>query len=173
MQFTGIKLIGCRGGYPDAPRLLLSEGWLYGFRSDYTAYDWPYFVDINWESYNWTDHLAVIRYWRPVQAMVADYMGPNHRENMLAQVADIRALGVRPMVCPKFSGAVADIPNDCIVAVSIPTSDDKYAGYLPSEHELAGKDLHLLGGHPDQFAVLIKRFSSSNVISIDCSANLQ
>jgi hypothetical protein len=168
-----IQLIGCRGGKKEAPRLLEAEGWHYGFRSDYKAYGWPYFIDINWKSYRWDKHLAVVNRWRPVQAMVADYLSKDQKETMLAQVSDIRAMGVRPMVCPKFLGAVVDIPPDCIVAVSVPTSSDVYAGFLPPEKELVGRDLHLLGGHPDQFAVLIERFSSSRVVSIDCSAIFQ
>lgn len=162
-----IQLIGCRGGIPDAPRLLMAEGWHYGFRSDYTAYGWPYFVDINWEHYIWEDHLAVVEHWRPVQAMVADYLNPEDKRTMLAQVSDIRTFGVRPMVCPKFQHAVNDIPNDCIIAVSVPTTDPKYKGWLPDASELSGRELHLLGGHPDQWIVLIRRFNQSRVISID------
>jgi hypothetical protein len=163
-------LIGCRGNDPDAPKLLKAEGWRYGFRSDATPYGWPYFVDIKWCDYIWSSHLAVIREWRPVIAMVADYESLTRQSFMLAQIRDISSLGVRPMVCPKFSGAVADIPKGCIVAVSVPTD---YAGFLPEPSEVKGRELHLLGGHPDQFRVLIQRYNQSKVVSIDCSAIFQ
>lgn len=168
-----INLIGCRGGFPNARKLLEDEGWYYGFRSDYTPYGWPFFIDINWENYNWGKHLAVLEYWRPAQAMAVDYLAPEKRGEMLSQVEDIRALGIRPMVCPKFSGAVAHIPQDCIIAVSVPTTDEKYGGFLPNDTELVGRELHLLGGHPDQFIILINRYSQSLVVSIDCSTIFQ
>ena len=165
-----INLIGCRGGDPDAPRLLKAEGWHYGFRSDYTPYGWPYFIDIDWLKYDWPNHIRVIKEWKPVQAMVADYTKQDQRRMMLSQVADVRDCNVRPMVCPKFAGAVADIPADCIVAVSVPTG---YAGYLPDAKELTGRDVHFLGGHPDQLAVLMHRYSQARVVSIDCSTIFQ
>ncbi len=163
-------LIGCRGGDPDAPRLLQREGWKYGARSDYKIYDWPYFIDIEWRNYDWGNHLAVIREWSPKMAMVADYEQPSQRTNMLQQCDDIRAIGLRPMVCPKFPGAAKDIPKDAIVAVSVPTS---YAGYLPSPSELIGRELHFLGGHPDQYVILQRRYSKASVISADCSTIFQ
>jgi len=165
-----LKLIGCRGNDPDAPRLLRAEGWLYGFRSDATAYHRPYFIDINWRDYVWSDHLAVIRAWRPVMAIVADYEKPAQRLAMLTQVRDIRALGVQPLVCPKFPGATLDIPADCVIAVSVPTG---YAGFLPAPQELRGRDLHFLGGHPDQHVILMGRYKTSRLLSIDCSTIFQ
>lgn len=165
-----IKLIGCRGNDPEAPRLLRLEKWLYGFRSDATAYAKPHFIDINWEDYVWSDHLAIVRNWQPEIAMVADYETPDRKKEMLAQVKDIRTAKVQPMVCPKFSGGAADIPTDCIIAVSVPTA---YAGFLPEPAEVAGRELHLLGGHPDQFVLLMRYYSKSEVISIDCSAIFQ
>ena len=100
-------------------------------------------------------------------AMVADYERPEQKCAMLMQGYQISALGVRPMVCPKFPGAAADIPSQWVVAVSVPTT---YAGYLPTVAELQGRDLHLLGGHPDQFVVLMRRYNASRIISVDSSA---
>lgn len=164
---AAITLIGCRGGVPSAPEILKKCGWEYGSRSDYTIYSQPYFIDINWKNYSWLRHWLVIRKWRPVMAMAPDYESPEQKETMLRQVDQIRRLGVRPMVCPKFDGATADIPADCVVAVSVPTG---YAGFLPQSAELIGRELHLLGGHPDQFAMIINHYRQSTVISADCSA---
>jgi hypothetical protein len=165
-----IEFIGCRGGDPDAPRLLAAEGWRYGVRSNYTVYAWPYFIDIKWQDYDWAKHIALIEKWRPVMAMAADYEQPEQKGLMLSQVAQIEALGVRPMVCPKFPGAALDIPAGVVVAVSIPTD---YAGFLPEPVEIAGRDIHFLGGHPDQFAVLRYDYRYSNLVSVDCSAIFQ
>jgi hypothetical protein len=165
-----IEFIGCRGGDPDAPRLLASEGWRYGARSNYTIYAWPYFIDIKWQDYDWAKHIALIAKWRPVMAMVADYERPEQKALMLSQVSEISALEVRPMVCPKFPGASLDIPDGVVVAVSVPTD---YAGFLPDPAEIKGRDIHFLGGHPDQFRILKHDYGRSNLISVDCSAIFQ
>lgn len=163
-------LIGCRGNDPDAPRLLKAEGWEYGFRSDQVPYAKPYFIDIHWRDYDWSSHLAIVNEYHPLIAMVADYERRSDKQRMWQQVADIEAVGVRPMVCPKFTGAVADIPDIAIVAISVPTV---YAGYLPEPAELIGRDLHLLGGHPDQWIILMRRYQGAQVLSADCSAIFQ
>jgi hypothetical protein len=99
-------------------------------------------------------------------AMVADYEHPAQKRIMLRQVGQVADLDIIPMVCPKFPGAVSDVPNRCIVAISVPTG---YAGFLPAANEVDGRQLHLLGGHPDQFALLMKMYEPSQIISIDCS----
>jgi len=163
-------LIGCRGGDPDAPGILRQAGWHYGSRSDYKIYAPPVFIDIHWQNYKWLRHWLVLRRWRPMMAMAADYEYPEQKPVMLRQVAQIRTLGIRPMVCPKFEGAANDIPADCVVAVSVPT---QYAGFLPNKNELIGRNLHLLGGHPDQLVLLMHRYKHSRIISVDCSAIFQ
>lgn len=114
--------------------------------------------------------MAVIERWRPEMAMVADYEYPSQKGTMLAQVADVAALGVRPMVCPKFPGAVADIPAGVVLAISVPT---EHAGFLPVPGEVAGWDLHFLGGHPDQYVILQRIYEQGNLISLDCSSVFQ
>lgn len=163
-------LIGCRGNDPDAPRLLKSEGWRYGYRSDGKAYSRPFFIDIKWYDYIWSDHLEACKYWRPAMAMVADYEHCNQKMEMLAQFRDIQSIGARAMICPKFSGAVIDIPKNAIVAISVPSD---YAGFLPAPAEVAGRPLHFLGGHPDQIAVLLQTYRKSQIVSFDCSAIFQ
>lgn len=143
-----------------------AAGMAYGTRHDDTARAWPLMLDINWRKYIWAEYLAKIAQYRPVMAMVADYEHPNQRETMLKQVADLRAAGVlRVLVCPKFHGAVADIPDDCIVAVSIPS---RYAGFVPAEHELTGRRIHLLGGSPSKQRDAVLRW---NVVSADYNAH--
>lgn len=166
-------LIGCRGNDPEAPRLMKSEQWEYGIRSDHKAYASPYFVDINWGDYCWRDHLAVVAEHSPQIAMVADYESPAQKPLMLAQIADIERLGVRAMVCPKFLGVTGDIPKGCLVGLSVPTD---YAGFLPPSkpvNELAGREVHMLGGHPDQYVVLMRRYAGAHFVSADCSAIFQ
>jgi hypothetical protein len=88
----------------------------------------------------------------------------------LTQVSDLVDLGVRPMCCPKFTGATYDIPAGVIIAISVPTD---YAGFLPDPAEIAGRELHFLGGHPDQFVLLRQKYRQSQLMSCDCSAIFQ
>lgn len=128
------------------PEICRTAGIAYGSRHDDKIRAWPTMIDINWERYDWNQYLEIIKVHKPILAMVADYERPEQKELMLSQVQALRDLGVlRVMVCPKFAGAIADIPNDCVIAVSVPT---KYAGYIPPLAELKNKKVHLLGGSP-------------------------
>lgn len=160
-----MKIIYCRGGDKDAPRVAQEAGMLYGSRHDYTPYAGVYMLDIHWNSYRWTDFTRKVRKLRPELVLCPDYEKKSQLPTLELMIDEIRLLGVgRVAVCPKFSGAVADLPQDIVIAVSVPTS---YAGFLPTPEELAGRDLHLLGGHPDQQAFLINSYHQSNVISVD------
>ena len=141
-----VLCIHCQGNNRKVPAWARTAGMAYGTRHDDTPRDYVFFQDINWKKYDWNEYAHKVATWRPVMAMVADYLAPDQRDTMLQQVADLRALGVlRVMVCPKFVGAVADIPADCTVAVSLPSG---YAGFVPPHEELIGRRVHLLGGNP-------------------------
>lgn len=142
-----------RGDNRSVPDIAKKTGWAYGLRDDHRAYAWPFMIDINWQAYDWQKYTALIQAMRPVQAMVADYERSSQREIMLQQATDLRRLGVlRVLVCPKFTGAIDDIPRDCIIALSVPTKNKgKYKGWWPAPDELAklaGRKIHLLGGSP-------------------------
>lgn len=159
-----VLTIHCQGNNRKVPAWANRAGMAYGTRHDNTPRAWPYMLDINWKKVVWPEYLTKVRLLRPVMAMAQDYEHPDQRERMLAQVADLRALGVlRIGVIPKFGGAVADIPPDCIVAVSVPSS---YAGFVPEMSELAERKIHLLGGNPQAQADLITRLGGA-VISTD------
>jgi hypothetical protein len=162
-----LKLVYCRGGDTDAPKVVKAAGWEYGTRHDYTPYMQPYMLDINWENYVWIDYLAKVGAYRPHLAMTPDYFRRTPKSLLYEQIQQVREAGAtQVMVCPKFVGACADIPLDCIVAVSVPTPE--YAGFLPPEDELIGRKLHLLGGYPDQHLYLMRyRYPQSEVVSID------
>lgn len=159
-------IIACRGGKANVPELLNRCGWLYGTRHDYKPHAQPYMLDINWERYDWSDYIAKVRAWKPTLAMVPDYFASTPKSLLLEQIAEVQEAGaIRVMVCPKFSGAAEDIPDDLLIAVSVPTA---YAGFLPAPSELRGRRLHLLGGHPDaQAAITTKRYTESEVVSVD------
>lgn len=154
-----------RGGEPDAVTVARWAGCAYGVRNDYKAYAQSFMLDIHWTDYDWNEYMQIVATQHPVQAMVPDYESPLQKARLYEQIADLRAAGVlRVMCCPKFAGAVADIPADCVLAISVPT---EYAGFLPSE-SLAGRKLHLLGGHPDQWIYVKRyRYPRAHILSID------
>lgn len=158
-----VLAIHCQGNNRKVPAWARAAGMAYGTRHDNTPRDYPFMLDINWKKYDWNEYAHKVAAWRPVMAMVADYERVDQRETMLQQVTDLRALGVlRVMVCPKFTGAVADIPQDCVVAVSLPSG---YAGFVPDPAEHVGRRVHLLGGNPNDARNAVVRWG--NVISAD------
>lgn len=169
-----------QGDQRRVPAMARSAGGFYGTRHTEKPYAYPFMLDVNFERYfkrddvgrmkEWELFLSLVRKYAPVAVMVVDYITPDQRDLMLQQVADLRGLRVpRIMVCPKFCGAVADIPGDCVVAISVPSG---YAGFLPDPEELRGRDVHLLGGSPRVLLDLVQRYPAfgARVISIDANA---
>lgn len=135
-----------QGNNRKIPMIAKQSGMAYGTRHVEKPRAWPFALDIRWKEYDWQQYLSLVETYRPVQVLVADYEQPDQQETMLQQVADLRRLGVlRILVCPKFDTAIADIPSDCIIAISVPSD---YAGYVPPLTQLSGKRVHLLGGSP-------------------------
>ena len=169
-----VDIIYCAGGNRRFAEIAIAEGFQYGTRHDYKPYHHEFgvpltMVDINWKSYYWPDYTRKIAEWQPVIAMVPDYEHPDQRQSMQDKARELLALGVaRPMCCPKFIGAVAHIPEWCVVAISVPTT---YAGFLPPVSELRGRRVHLLGGSPHAQIELIKYYGlmGVEVVSIDCN----
>lgn len=175
-----LKVLGifCMGnGKGDTfPTIARASGMAYGVRNSEQARAWPYMLDIDWKKYNdgkftWLDYMSLVHEYHPVQAMCVDYESPEQRPQLERQIADLRAAGVlRVMVCPKFHGAVAHIPDGCIVAVSVPS---EYAGFVPDGRELAGRHVHLLGGSPHAQRTWSTRLQAAGarIISFDGNAH--
>ena len=164
-----MEVVYVRGGDKTAPKVARMSGMSYGTRHDYKAYDAVYMLDIHWRDYDWAEYVAILAKHKPVLAMVADYEFPSQRETMLTQVADLRRIAIeRVMCCPKFVGAIADIPDDVILALSVPTV---YAGFLPFPGEVGNRKVHLLGGTPDAQAYCIyHKYPRADVVSVDGNA---
>lgn len=159
-----IQVAGNNHKWPESCRV---AGIAYGSRHDDKIRAWPTMIDINWKRYDWGKYLEILKVHKPIMAMVADYELPEQKETMLKQVQDLRDLGIlRIMVCPKFDNAIADIPSDCVIAISVPS---KYAGYIPPMAQLAGKKVHLLGGSPVKQREYFMKINGAGgaVISID------
>lgn len=160
------------GGNKQAPEWARKSGMAYGTRNDYDAPAWPFMLDIHWTDYQWDTYMQLVKQYRPVMAMAADYEHSDQRRELYRQIRALKAAGVlRVMVCPKFDGAVAHIPSWCVIAVSVPS---QYAGFLPTDlREYKGRQVHLLGGTPaDQIDILTKiNGAGGKVISLDGSSH--
>lgn len=160
-----MKFIYCRGGDKSAPELASANNWHYGIRYDYTAYGDVYMLDGGLNP-KWSHYMKRARTLRPKFALVPDY----YKSDVISlelYCMDIRSLGARPGVCPKFLGAVNEIPNDAVICESLPTT---YAGFLiPDNEVLPDRDYHLLGGDPVLQLSEYKRLTrlGGNVISAD------
>lgn len=161
-----------RGANRDVPDIARKSGCAYGVRHDQKAQGWPFMVDVEWKRLKrvtgeWQRVLDVVAETHPVMAMVQDWEPEVSRAVIEQQIADLRALGVlRIMVCPKQDDVIQFIPQDCVVAVSIPTD---YAGYLPRVTDLKGRMVHLLGGTPHQQKEYIVKYAGvgARVLSTD------
>lgn len=153
-----------QGNNRQMPDVARRSGWAYGVRATEKPRDYCLQVDIEWRDYSWPEYVRKIEAWKPFAALVPDYEHPRQRRTMLNRIEHLKALGVmRVLVCPKFDGAVADIPADCVVAVSIPST---YAGFVPDYRELRGRRVHLLGGSPPKwFGARSKQQSATGYIA--------
>ena len=161
--------IQCAGGNPRYPGICNRAGIGYGSRHDSTIYDYPVMLDINWRDYDWNKYRQIIKQHKPIMAMVADYESKDQYWTMRKQVHQLKHNGIlRVMVCPKFEGALDDIPEDCVNALSVPST---YAGYLPALSKLRGKLVHLLGGSPVKQRELIVKLRGHGAIVISADGN--
>lgn len=160
-----MEIIYCRGGDPQAPALARAAGMRYGVRYDYTAYDTVYMLDGGLAP-KWSRYMKRARKLKPAFALVPDYFKPDPVALHL-YLLDLAPHAGRIGICPKFSGAILDIPADCVICESVPS---KYAGWLiPDDELLPGRNYHLLGGDPRLQKTEIQRITSAGgrVISVD------
>lgn len=161
-----MEIIYCRGGDPEAPKLAASAGMRYGVRYDYTAYSPEVYMLDGGLSPKWSLYMAKARKYRPQFALTPDYMRPDEIALSL-YIMDVSPFVGRVGVCPKFNGAIRQIPERCIICESVPS---KYAGWLiPDDELLPERDYHLLGGDPRLQLTEIKRITNAGgrVVSID------
>lgn len=139
-----MNFIYCRGGDKSAPGLAADAGMKYGVRYDYTAYAPVYMLDVGLNP-KWTTYIKRIRQLKPTFALAPDFEQHRDKLTMELYISDLRREKVPLIGCaPKFYGALAQLPEDIIICISIPT---EYSGYLPAYEELlSGRKYHLLGG---------------------------
>jgi ribosomal protein S18 acetylase RimI-like enzyme len=168
-------VVFCAGGRDDSTEIAMARGMYYGTNESHTPTKGKaiYMLDVDffefwnmdkktgellgeprWE--RWAGYLEKARCYKPTIAMVPDYISPGYRRALIKMAMQLVEAGVeRPMICPKFPGAVAHIPEWCLVAVSVPSD---LAGYLPDPSELKGRRVHLLGGSPADQERLMREY---------------
>jgi hypothetical protein len=139
-----MNFIYCRGGDKSAPKIAEQAGMKYGVRYDYTAYAPVYMLDVGLNP-KWTTYIRKVKKLKPTFALAPDFEQHRDKLTMELYISDLRRLEVPLIGCaPKFYGALAQLPGDIVICISIPT---KYSGYLPADDELLpGRKYHLLGG---------------------------
>jgi hypothetical protein len=165
-----LDLIFCMGGNKDLGALAKDAGWKYGVRSDYTSYFPSDFIDYPFErglGY-WDKHLAKISVMRPEMAAVPDLESPDQIDLMLWQCEQLRTLGVRPMVIPKYATALLAAPKDVIIGISVPS---QYSGYLPDPDHLKRRDTHLLGAGVVKQIPLYQGYAASAIRVVSADSN--
>lgn len=169
-----------RGDNKDVPAICRASGSAYGVQEHDPAHAWPFMVDVDFGNPNWPGYIRTVEGHRPVQALVVDYADRELKEEMLRQVADLRAAGVlRVVVCPKFHGAIGDIPPDCVIGVSLRTAgrlangENKFAGFMPQFEELARRRCHLLGGSPRLQKDTISKLHGIGAVVLSVDGNAQ
>lgn len=154
-------VIFCAGGNRRNSEIARSIGLAWGAAQAHTVYDYPVMFDVEFvpEKQNWQSFLEKVELFRPLYALVTDYTAKEEKARLNSQIQDLRDRGVlHILICPKFDGAVLDIPGDCTPALSVPARG-KFSGFWPSKSDLfslAGRKVHLLGGSPKNQAAKIR-----------------
>lgn len=170
-----MRLIMIHGGNKNTPYLCHRAHWGYGSQFGYTLYERPVMMDYVKNDFNkYLDQLAL---YRPQLALACDWIDPALADNYLARVTAIAGLGITPVVAAKHPEALGIFDASVRIGVSVPT-EHMNDGWIPPRELFdrnAGKHLHLLGGHPDQWKWLIAYYAAagSTVESIDGNAQYE
>jgi hypothetical protein len=137
--------------------------WLPGIRSD--KHPSPkaspiHFIDVKYTAPNFVRHLALVRQLHPRFATVPDLSAQEvSREDVRRALLQAEALAPyceAVLVVPKLPGQIAMLPKETVIGYSIPT---RYGGASYPVWELEGREIHLLGGSPQQQLLLYSYLS--------------
>lgn len=170
-----MDLVLVHGGNSDSPAIAKSEGWLYGTRDNYIPYGDVYMFDWDWKveykHVRWLRYLSLIAQHRPHMAMAPDFETPDQWPILKRQIIEIKRAGAKRVIfTPKFDEAIQYLPGwrQFIIGVSVPT---EYASFLPEPKTMAGRELHFLGGAPDQWVYLRRVYEAAGARVISADGN--
>ena len=166
-----MDIIYCAGGGKILAEIAIQEGFLYGSRSD-DIREIPRcngLIDVNWKKYDWEDHLKAVKNHRPKYAVVPDIESWKSLDRALEMAKALEEICERVIIVPKQHGITSNIPLKYIIGISVPTS---YSGFIPFSRELINRDIHLLGGSPNQQKELWQYYMKMNIhitsVDINC-----
>lgn len=151
--------------------LALDCGWLPGARytnlRDVRRFERVYFVDIDWNNYNYLKHLQVVKDTRPMMTVARDIVNLNDLDLILEEALELSNWADKVIVVPKDVRLMPMLPNaipdNFVLGYSIPTN---YGNTALDPTCFAGREVHLLGGHPAKQRALANQLK---VISLDCN----
>jgi len=146
-------------------------GWLPGAKytnlRNIRKFDRLGFLDIDWNDYNYSMHLKVIKDLRPMMTVARDITDMNDLGCILDEAYELAQWADKVIVVPKDPKLEPllpkVIPSDFLLGYSVPSR------YGSTELPLAcfdSREVHLLGGHPAKQRALA---NSLLVTSVDCN----
>ena len=167
-----MDVIYCAGGNVRLAKIAIEEGLLYGARSDdiRRGIRCDGLIDIRWNDYDWRHHVEMVALHKPKYAVAPDVEDTSEYPRLLELAHELEAYCGRTIMVPKVDGIAGLIPSRFLVGISVPTS---YSGYLPAASEIAGRELHLLGGSPAQQRELWRYYQQigATVVSSDLNCH--
>lgn len=164
------ELIYCAAGSSKFAPIAIRHGWHYGAQLPATVYHPPYFIDQNWRKPDRSKYMQALEEHRPALATVLDFERPNQYSEVMAWAEEAAALvSEAVIVIPKVVGSIPDIPQEIggrsvRLGYSVPT---RFAGTGVPAWEFAGRDVHLLGGSPQQQMKFAQHETGARVASAD------
>lgn len=183
--------IAVHGGSKDSPAWIRRAGWLYGTRNNYLPYDDVHMLDFDPEQDTeqaWLQCLEDVKVLRPALVLAMDFTHEQQYLKCHQRLDDLTRLGVTPLVAIRCGAAISWTPKtycgtDVRWAFSVPTSyppgESDWDKYLPPRShdrfnypDVFGViDVHLLGGHPDQWLWIKRHYGQRiNIASVDGNA---
>jgi len=163
-------LIYCAAGSSKFAPIAIRHGWLYGAQLPGFVYHAPHFIDQNWRKPDRVKYMRALEEHRPALATVLDFERPEQYAEVMAWAKEAAALvSEAVIIIPKVVGSIPDIPQSIggrtvRLGYSVPT---RFAGTGVPVWEFAGRDVHLLGGSPQQQMKFAQHATGARVMSAD------
>lgn len=151
-------------------KIAVEYGWLPGARytnlRDIRDFDRIGLIDIDWENYNFCNHLKAVKETCPILTVAQDIVNIEKLDEIVDQANQLSEYAKYVIVVPKderLCGKLENIiPSNFILGYSVPT---RYGGTSIQTSEFT-RPVHLLGGRPD---VQIRLAKEMDVFSFDCN----
>ena len=156
-------------GHP-VQQIARKHGWLPGARytniRDIRRIGKLFFLDIDWEHYDFEYHLSIAKEWNPYLTVARDITRDSDLEHVIREAENLFRYCKNVAIVPKAPSMAPfmekEIPRKFIFGYSVPS---KY-GETKIDPLNFRRPVHLLGGRPDRQFEIAKNL---NVVSFDCN----